>query len=198
VAALIAATCTAASVGCRDVGAPHDETRDEGDTDADSDADTDTDSDADADADADTGEDTDDGTDDGIDLGCFALPWDANTGTCTHILDWDDVPEYQPDPPYSDLCKECVGVGVIAYVNDDEPLELLYSPDCADESPVDGVFAWRWVGIDATFPELDDFDLDQCTDLELCPEACARSWDGTWSSVSLAIRCGTLMIGGYC
>jgi hypothetical protein len=194
--ALVAALCAIASVGCHSVVAQHDETQDTGEMDTDTDADSDSDTDTDTDSDADTDADSD--TDDYGGPVCAILPMASEATTCIHALDWDDVPEYAPDPPYIPVCKRCIAVSVVACSVEIEDLVLLYSPDCEGESPDDGVFAWRWVGINVPHDELDNYGTDQCTEIELCPEACARSGDGTWSSVEMWFECESLMLGGYC
>jgi hypothetical protein len=172
---------------------------DAGDTGSDSDTDSDTDTDADTDTGTDTDSDSDADTDEYSDTeGCFETPFIAAADSCTYALDWSGVPESWPDPPYAVCCLACQSPFVIAHGEGGEPphLHLEYSPDCADESPGDGVFGWRWVGIDAPHDELQDYDLDACTELELCPAACERLWDGTWSSVEILFWFLSTEIGG--
>jgi hypothetical protein len=114
---------------------------------------------------------------------------------CTFTVVWDDIPATSPDPPYTPVAKACDKVWVAGVPTDlSEDVNLLYSPDCSGEVPVTGPFGWRWQGIDASLEDLAGYTLDQCTDIELCPEACAMLKDQTWSTVSASFGCETIII----
>ena len=178
VAAALLATCSDdGSSGEPDASADTDS-----DTDMDSDVDTDTETDTESETDTETETETEECP--SIDV-CAETPFTADPDTCDSSVDWYGVPDTCPDPPYSPVSKMCRDVIVVAITDDSEEIRLDYSPDCEAESPDDGVFGWRWPGIDAVCEDLNEYDLELCTDLELCPAACQRLWDTTWSAVTV-------------
>ena len=78
--------------------------------------------------------------------------------------------------------------GIVAAALDE--VELNYDPDCAIEDPEAGVFAWRWLGIDAPVEELGDYGIDDCKEIELCPAACAMLADESWTGIEAELGCG--------
>jgi hypothetical protein len=108
---------------------------------------------------------------------------------CTFTVDWETVPDNSPDPPYTPVAHACDMVNIKGVFPDDTKDLLNYMPDCSGEVPVTGPFGWRWQGIDATLEELAGYTLDQCTEIELCPEACAMLKDQTWDAVSASFGC---------
>jgi hypothetical protein len=115
----------------------------------------------------------------------------GQTIACTFTVAWDDIPEYQPDPPYAPIDKACDKILVVGVPADSsDEVALTYSPDCADEDPDSSVYGWRWQGIDAPIEELDEYSLEECTEIELCPAACAMLAEGAWSGISAHFGCG--------
>jgi hypothetical protein len=99
-------------------------------------------------------------------------------------MPWDEIPDTCPDPPYQPVQKGCDEVWIQGVPVDMSPeIPLAYSPDCSIEDAESPIYAWRWQGIDAPFDELDGFGIDECTEIELCPLACAALADGIWSGI---------------
>lgn len=111
---------------------------------------------------------------------------------CTHAIAWSEIPDNSPDPPYIPIEKACDHVSIVAADPSEEFVFFGYSPDCTAEDPEVGVYAWRWVGIDSA--NLDDYGIDQCTEIELCPETCALMWEQVWSSVTVQFDCESLFL----
>ena len=106
--------------------------------------------------------------------------------SCSFAIDWEEIPDNAPDPPYEPIEKACDQVGLVAVPADaSEEIPLFYSADCSGEEPELDLYAWRWAGIDADWEELADYDLDQCTEIELCPEACAAQWSQPWAWIEV-------------
>jgi len=105
----------------------------------------------------------------------------GQTVPCTLTMPWDEIPYVCPDPPYESVAKGCDDVWVIGLVADtSDEIHLVYSPDCAYEDSEAEMYSWRWQGLD----EGDDYWLEECTRIELCPEACAKLADGSWSGIA--------------
>jgi hypothetical protein len=145
----------------------------------------------------DAGTDGDSGTDDDFDAGNAECPepnsydvvdFSNDVSECMYAVAWADIPDSTPDPPYATLDKSCGSAGLLAYLPATSTVLCpVYSADCAGESPDDGVFAWRWAGIDAPASQLGEYTIDQCVEIELCPAACAAIADGVWSQLLLML-----------
>ena len=112
--------------------------------------------------------------------------------SCVFSVNWADVPENNPNPPYQAVAKACDKVQVFGHdVDADEEIELVYSADCSDDGP--DTPAWHWQDIDAPVDELADYTLEQCTDIYLCPEACQKLKDGEWDTVRASFGCDVMV-----
>ncbi len=116
---------------------------------------------------------------------------------CLYTVDWDSIPDLSPDPPYTPVDKGCDKVwiyGVPANSSlDDIPLQYMPDANCAGEDPGNDVYGWRWQGISASVSDLDNYDTTQCTEIELCPEACQKLKDFEWDTITAKFGCEILI-----
>jgi hypothetical protein len=118
----------------------------------------------------------------------------GQTVSCLFTVAWEEIPDNAPDPPYAPIDKACDEVRVYGVTAEwGEEVELVYSPDCADEDPVSGLYGWRWQGIDEPLDELHDVPLEECTEIELCPEACAQLAESAWTGISAHFGCADVL-----
>ena len=83
-------------------------------------------------------------------------------------------------------------LNVYALDENDNEIQLTYSPACAAELDDPDGFYWHWVGDPS--PMDNTTDLGLCTVIELCPNACDQLKDKVWTTVSAGFGCDTQII----
>ena len=113
---------------------------------------------------------------------------------CTFTVVWADVPETSEDGPVDKACDKVNVKGIPA--DDGLPVLLSYMPGCDAEDPDSDTYGWKWQGIDEVIDVdvLHEYPLTECTEIELCPEACNMLKDQLWSTVSATFGCAPPII----
>ncbi len=107
---------------------------------------------------------------------------------CTYNLDWDKVPEVLDDHSVIRSCDSLTLFGT-SWFGADTKIE--YMLDCDDENPGTETYGWNWQGLDVPPEKMGDESLENCSIVELCPEACNKlkvTADG-WESVTAKFLC---------
>jgi hypothetical protein len=110
--------------------------------------------------------------------------------SCVYTVVWEDVPDNNPNPPHDPVDKFCDKVQVFGKdaVTNEETL-LKYSVNCTADEP-----SWHWDGLSLPYDQIHDLPLSQCTDIFLCPNACDKLKDKSWSAIRASFGCGTPVV----
>jgi hypothetical protein len=93
--------------------------------------------------------------------------------SCQLEVDWDQVPEYLPQPPFYPIVRSCDALNLIGtQIGLGQEVELCYMPDCSWEAPEGPLLGWHYEAHTADLDEIGDYDLGECAVIQLCPLAC--------------------------
>jgi hypothetical protein len=101
--------------------------------------------------------------------------------SCAFDLDWSAVPD-DTNPPVDKACDTVRVYGVPANGPGED---IPFSPECKDPG------AWHWQGD----PDIHTASIEDCTVIELCPDACQKLKDSTYEGIVANSGCEYLLGG---